>query len=314
MTPTNAPTNISTNCQPGILAGLPNVSRYMFWDVRGDGTSVRAALQRLRDWCFGEQVVAAMGEPLTQLLGVSVPGLRSFPALKGPQGDLPLTPHALCLWLRGGEQGDLLQLSRQVAGLLAPAFASVQVVDCFRHGWNGKDAVRDLTGFEDGTENPHDEAAVQAAVARGLGEGLDGGSYFAVQQWVHDLAAFGRMSTLQKDDVIGRRLSDNEELEDAPASAHAKRTDQDSFSFDAHILRRNMPWWQVQADGSDAVGTMFAGYGHTLQAFEAQMRRMAGEDDGIFDGLFQISRPVTNAYYWCPPVQGERLDLRVLGL
>lgn len=304
----------TVNCQPGILAGLPNVSRYLFWDVRGDAAAVRAALQRLRDWCDGEQAVVAVGEQLTRLLGVSVPGLRSFPALKGPQGDLPLTPHALCLWLRGGEQGDLLKLSRQVARLLAPAFASAQVVDCFRHGWNGRDVVRDLTGFEDGTENPQGDDAAQAAVARGQGEGLDGGSYFAVQQWVHDMAAFERMGALQKDHMIGRRLSDNEELEDAPESAHVKRTAQESFDPEAFILRRNMPWWQVQADGSDAVGTMFAGFGCTLYAFEAQMRRMAAEEDGIFDGLFQMSSPVTNAYYWCPPLQGGRLDLRALGL
>ncbi|MGE8317898.1 MAG: Dyp-type peroxidase [Comamonas sp.] len=304
----------ATNCQPGILAGLPNVSRYIFCDAQGDSAAVRAALQRLRDWCDGEQAVVAVGESLAQLLGASVPGLRSFPVIKGPHGELPLTPHALCLWLRAGEQGDLLKLSRQVAKLLAPAFANVQVLDCFRHGWNGKDVVRDLTGFEDGTENPKGDDAAQAAIARGQGEGLDGGSYFAVQQWVHDMAAFDRMGALQKDHMIGRRLSDNEELEDAPESAHAKRTAQESFDPEAFILRRNMPWWQVQADGSDAVGTVFAGFGCTLYAFEAQMRRMAGEEDGIVDGLFQMSRPVTNAYYWCPPLQGGRLDLRALGL
>ena len=44
------------------------------------------------------------------------------------------------------------------------------------------------------------------------------------------------------------------------------------------------------------------------------MRRMSGEEDGIVDGLFQISRPITNSYYWCPPMKDGALDLSVLGV
>ncbi|MEG0922332.1 MAG: Dyp-type peroxidase [Comamonas sp.] len=300
--------------QAGILQALPVVSRYMFWDLRGDAAAARAALAQLQAWADGDKAVVCVGEPLAQLLGVQIAGLKSFPEIKGPSGPLPLTPHALCLWLRGGEQGDVLQSARTAAAFLKPAFACVKVVDCFRHGLHDEGAVRDLTGYEDGTENPKDEAATHAAIADGMGAGLDGGSYFAVQQWLHDMAAFERMSALQKDHMIGRRLSDNEELDDAPESAHVKRTAQESFEPEAFILRRNMPWWQVQADGSDTVGAIFAGFGRSFYAFEAQMRRMAGEDDGIADGLFRMSQPITNSYYWCPPMQGGKLDLRALGL
>ena len=48
--------------------------------------------------------------------------------------------------------------------------------------------------------------------------------------------------------------------------------------------------------------------------FERQTRRMAGLDDGIADALFQFSRPVTGGYYWCPPLSGNRPDLRILGV
>jgi len=41
---------------------------------------------------------------------------------------------------------------------------------------------------------------------------------------------------------------------------------------------------------------------------------MAGIDDGIVDGLFTFSRPITGAYHWCPPVAGAKLDLRAHGL
>lgn len=61
-------------------------------------------------------------------------------------------------------------------------------------------------------------------------------------------------------------------------------------------------------------GSSFVAYGKSLDPFERVMRRMAGLDDGIVDALFTFSRPVTGAYYWCPPVATGKLDLRALGL
>jgi putative iron-dependent peroxidase len=58
---------------------------------------------------------------------------------------------------------------------------------------------------------------------------------------------------------------------------------------------------------------MFVAFGRSFDAFEAQMRRMAGQDDGIVDGVFKLSRPVTGAYFWCPPMRAGQLDLRRLG-
>jgi putative iron-dependent peroxidase len=39
---------------------------------------------------------------------------------------------------------------------------------------------------------------------------------------------------------------------------------------------------------------------------------MSGLEDGIVDGLYRMSRPITGGYYWCPPLQEGRLDLRAL--
>ena len=99
------------------------------------------------------------------------------------------------------------------------------------------------------------------------------------------------------------------ELDDAPASAHVKRTAQESFTPEAFVLRRSMPW----ALGHK-MGLMFVAFGCSLDAFEVQMRRMAGLDDGITDGLFQISKPVTGSYLWCPPMHKGQPDLQQLGL
>jgi putative iron-dependent peroxidase len=117
------------------------------------------------------------------------------------------------------------------------------------------------------------------------------------------------MSPEAQDHMIGRRRSDNEEIDEAPPSAHVKRTAQESFDPEAFVLRRSMPW----SSGQQA-GLMFVAFGHTLDAFEAQLHRMAGLDDGITDALFGMSKPVTGAYFWCPPVLDKHLDLQWLGV
>jgi putative iron-dependent peroxidase len=222
---------------------------------------------------------------------------------------VPSTPGTLWCWIRGDDLGHLLHLTRKVQKALAPAFSLRHVMEGFRHGWSDTGFGKDLTGFEDGTENPKGEQAVEAAIAHGLGDALDGSSYVAVQQWVHDLDAFEELAGQERDFHIGRRLDDNEELDDAPQTAHVKRTAQESFDPEAFVLRRSMPWLHgLQA------GLMFVAFGRSHQAFEQQLRRMAGLDDGITDAMFKISKPVTGAYFWCPPMRDGRLDLRRLGL
>ena len=56
-------------------------------------------------------------------------------------------------------------------------------------------------------------------------------------------------------------------------------------------------------------GLYFVAYVAALDTFGRMLRRMVGLDDGIVDGLFQFSRPVSGGYYWCPPVAGSHLDL-----
>jgi porphyrinogen peroxidase len=218
------------------------------------------------------------------------------------------TGHLWC-WVRGDDLGDLLHITRKLQKALAPAFTLRHVVDAFRHRHSDESGLgRDLTGFEDGTENPKGDEALEAAFVHGQGEGLDGASFVAVQQWVHDLDAFDEMPEEDQDHAIGRRLRDNEEIEDAPESAHVKRTAQESFDPEAFVLRRSMPWM-----ASTQAGLMFVAFGKSFDAFEAQMRRMAGLDDGIVDGVFKLSRPINGAYFWCPPMRGGKLDLRRLG-
>ncbi len=295
--------------QTGILAPVPRVGRYLFFALTDTPHTTGAALTRLAPLVDGEAAVVGLGLDCVGALSATVPDLRAFPDLGAASVAVPATPFAMWFWLRGDDTGELVNQTRRIAQALAPAFRLDQVVDAFRHGKGPNGHGRDLTGYEDGTENPEGDAALQAALVQDGGPGLQGGSFVAVQQWVHDFAAFESLNTQAQDHVMGRRRSDNEELDDAPESSHVKRTEQESFTPKAFVLRRSMPW----AAGTRA-GLMFVAFGHSLDAFEAQMRRMAGLDDGVVDGLFTMSKPVTGSYFWCPPLRDGQLDLRAVGL
>ncbi len=288
--------------QPGILAPVPKLARYLSYSLKAGGKP-RTALHALVDVANGNEVVVGLGQPAVLELGRHVPGLRTFPTNFGSGLVLPSTSLALWCWLRGSDRGVLLHLSRKVSDAVSSAFDLDTVIDGFKY-----DTGRDLTGYVDGTENPKGKKAFIAAVVQGQGAGLDGSSYVAVQQWVHDFARFESMPKKEQDNSIGRRKSDNEELGDAPRSAHIKRTAQESFAPEAFILRRSMPW----VDGSRA-GLNFVAFGKSFDAFEAQLKRMVGAEDDITDALFKFTRPVSGSYFWCPPMRGGRLDLSALG-
>ena len=69
-------------------------------------------------------------------------------------------------------------------------------------------------------------------------------------------------------------------------------------------MRRSMPWTE-----SGKSGLMFVSFSRTLNAFEVQLRRMSGLEDGIVDGLYRYSRPLSGGYYWCPPMKDGHMDL-----
>jgi len=290
--------------QPGVLAPVPRLARYLTCEL-APGADAREALTCLAAGVDPATTVVGIGRSTVMTVRREIPGLRDFPVHSGAGVEVASTPASLWCWLRGEDRGELVHRSRAIGVALAPAFRIASIVDAFQY-----DDGRDLTGYEDGTENPRGEDAITAAALAGAGAGLDGSSFVAVQQWQHDLDRFAAMSRDEQDAMIGRRREDNEELDDAPPSAHVKRTAQESFDPEAFVLRRSMPW----AEGPRA-GLVFVAFGRSFDPFEAQMRRMAGDEDGITDALFRFTRPLTGAYFWCPPVREDgRLDLQALGL
>lgn len=307
-----------SEAQSGILAALPPQARFLSLQLKPsvDAEGLRRSLIQLQSMANGDQLVVGFGLPVFVALGQHLPGLTAGPAIDNTLVPLALKESALWCWLRGDDRGDLLRFEHRLLALLEPSFDLSSSIEAFVY----KEG-RDLTGYEDGTENPKGEEAINAALvnsvqAQSLSDQTKlpatayiGGSFVAAQQWLHDFKAFDAMDELNRDHTFGRRFSDNEELDDAPITAHVKRTEQEGFEPQSFVLRRSMPW----IAGAKA-GLVFVAFGHSLAAFERMLTRMSGAEDGYVDRIFTISKPIASSYFWCPPVIQGRINLTCLGL
>lgn len=285
-------------CQAGILIEpVPSVARHLFF-VLDDTEQLTNALLRLTATVNTRDTVVGLGIGTLQALHIGNEKLHAFPALSHSGIHIPSTQHALWCWLRGEDRGELLYRTRAIDNALAPAFKRIHTTEAFRYLTG-----HDLSGYEDGTENAKGDEA--AAIVNDSAAPY--GTYATVQHWVHNLAQLHALPQHEQDHIIGRRLSDNEEIDDAPESAHVKRTAMEDFSPEAHVIRRSMPF----IDG-DEEGLVFLSFADSLTPFEVQLKRMIGMDDNIVDGLFRFSRPTTGGHYWCPPTQDDKLDLSTL--
>jgi putative iron-dependent peroxidase len=289
--------------QSGILEEIPSHARYLTFSLKA-GQRADASLLALNEMIDGNQTILGLGLSLIHALGGEIKGLKEFPVYSGPGFDVPATPRSLWLWLRGNDSGEIYLRSLQLQQVLAPAFQLDSAINGFRY-----DTGRDLSGYEDGTENPVDDDALKAGFISEQGPGLDGSSFVAVQKWAHNFKALDDMSSNEKDKIIGRRISDNSEIDDAPETAHVKRTAQEDFSPEAFVLRRSMPW-----SDSEQAGLVFVAFGASLAAYEALLKRMTGTEDGITDALFKFTLPMDGSYYWCPPMKDGHADFSALGL
>jgi putative iron-dependent peroxidase len=290
---------MTAQSQPAILAPPPSVARFVTFDLHA-AADPAAALRALAGAEHDPKTVVGVGTPLVERLGRPVAGLRAFPADVPP---FPSTPHAAWIFLAHGDSTHLFDAGRALSLRLRGLLDVVDEIDAFAYREG-----RDLSGFVDGTENPKGDDAVAAAIIAGRGAGLDGGSFVAVQRWVHDLDAVDRMTAAARADAVGRDPETDVELPDAPVSAHVKRTAQESFDPPAHILRRSMPYGGIREHGLN-----FVAFGESLDRFERQLRRMSGREDGVRDGILGFTRAVSGAYYFCPPLRHGRCDLTALG-
>ena len=289
--------------QASILPAVPPVGAALVFDV-DPGVDPRPGLRAIRGEPTDGCVALGIGAPLALAMHARVEGLRGFPALSGVGVAFPSTQGALWGYVRGNERGTVLDRCLAVQRKLGAGWRLVEEVDAFRYREG-----RDLTGYEDGTENPKGDAALEAAIVAHGGPGMVGGSFVAVQRYVHDLARFEKLDPAARDAIIGRRIADNTEIADAVATAHVKRSAQESFEPPAFMLRRSMPFGGVREHG-----LYFVAYVEALDRFERVLRRMAGLEDGQVDGLLGVTRATSGGYYFCPPMTDDGVDLRAVGM
>ncbi len=283
--------------QPLVLAPVPATARSVTFVLRA-ASDPRAGLSALARDLDPVTSLLGIGAPLAAALGAEVVGLRPFPALPGVGVAVPSTQGALWLMLHGADRGVVADAAERARVALGDAYRVADDVELFKY-----QEGRDLSGYVDGTENPKDDAAVEAAIA------ADGSSFVAVQRWVHDLGWLSRQPAADRDNMVGRRSSDNEEMGDAPEYAHVKRSAQESYDPPAFMVRRSMPYINRREKG-----LLFIAYGESLDRYERVLRRMAGLEDGVVDGLFRFTRPATGSYFWCPPVKDGRVGLARVGM
>lgn len=272
------------------LGAEPPAAMSLEWRQRGDPLALWRAVQALHQ----PGVVLGIGAPLAQAVGADVPGLRPFERLQRGRYTLPATQLDLWALVPGHDAGQVFDKADALINTLAPHAELVQATPLFsyRHG-------HDLTGYKDGTENPTgDEAWAAALVPDGDGAGA---SHVLVQRWLHFRDRFNALPEHARDLVIGRRLADDEEIAEAPESAHVKRTAQEDFEPPAFMLRRSMPW----GDGRRH-GLQFIAFVADPGAVQRQLQRMMGLEDGLQDALLAHSQAETGAFYWCPPWQQGR--------
>jgi porphyrinogen peroxidase len=205
------------------------------------------------------------------------------------------TPGDLLFHIRSSRMDLCFELATQIATRLGDAVASSEEV----HGFKYFDE-RDLLGFVDGTENPLDQAALDATIIGEEDAAFAGGSYVIVQKYLHDLKRWNELPVEMQEKIIGRTKLSDIELDDAvkPTSAHNALTTIVENGEELDILRDNMPFGEVS---KGEFGTYFIGYAKSPNRIEQMLVNMfVGCPPGNYDRLLDFSRAVTGTLFFVP--------------
>lgn len=200
-------------------------------------------------------------------------------------------------------QSLLHKVNYALASQVLAAFGEAIEVENETHGFRLLED-RGVEGFVDGTENPQGDDKVQQVGV--IAEGKDaGGSYIVLQQYLHDLNQWNRISISEQEACIGRSKISNEEFSraDRLPDSHLNRTNLKENGVGLKIVRRSLPFGTVSGEH----GLMFIAYCARLHHIEQQLLHMFGEADGKTDLLLtHLTRVQRSAYYYAPSV--ERLQ------
>ncbi|MET0934746.1 MAG: Dyp-type peroxidase [Luteibacter sp.] len=205
------------------------------------------------------------------------------------------TPGDILLHIRAERMDLCFELAAQVMSRLGDAVTTVDEV----HGFKYFDD-RDLIGFVDGTENPQDAEAIEAAVIGEEDPAFIGGSYVIIQKYLHDLKGWNAVPIEAQEKIIGRSKLSDIELDDAakPSYAHNVLTSIVEDGKELDIVRDNMPFGEV---GKGEYGTFFIGYARSPARTEQMLHNMfVGKPPGNYDRLLDFSKAVTGCLFFVP--------------
>lgn len=205
------------------------------------------------------------------------------------------TPGDLLFHIRATRMDMCFALASEIISRIGDAVTVVQEV----HGFKYFDE-RDLLGFVDGTENPVDQDAVDAAIIGNEDPGFIGGSYVITQKYLHNLQAWNAIPVEHQEGIIGRKKLSDIELDDAakPAYAHNVLTTIVEDGTQLEIVRDNMPFGEV---GKGEFGTYFIGYARSPKRIEQMLTNMfVGSPPGNYDRLLDVSQAVTGSLFFVP--------------
>jgi putative iron-dependent peroxidase len=221
--------------------------------------------------------------------------LHPFREIRAGSRHAVATPGDLLFHIRSQRMDLCFELATQIMARLRSAVSPADEVQGFQYFDD-----RDLLGFVDGTENPSDQAALDATVIRGEDAAFAGGSYVIVQKYLHDLAAWNALSTEAQERIIGRTKLSDIELDDTvkPSSAHNALTVIEEDGKEIKIVRANMPFGHA---GQSEFGTYFIGYARSPRTIEQMLTNMfVGRPPGNYDRLLDFSRAVTGNLFFVP--------------
>ena len=240
-------------------------------------------------------VMAFGSDAWNRLFGQPRPkDLHPFQEIRGVHHAVS-TPGDILFHIRATRMDLCFEIAMQVMSRLGDAVSVFDEV----HGFKYFDD-RDLLGFVDGTENPVDQAAVEAAIVGEEDAAFTGGSYVLVQKYLHDLKAWNALPVEQQVKIMGREKLSDIELSDAvkPTCAHNALTTIVENGRQLDIVRDNMPFGEI---GKGEFGTYFAGYARSPHRIEQMLTNMfVGRPPGNYDRLLDFSKAVTGALFFAP--------------
>ena len=295
-----------TRPQSGILPDANRAATFVTMTLADgeDHRSVRSVAAALPAWTRSlaeeapeaaiSSVIGIGAEAWNRLFGTPRPAqLAPFRAIEGPGGKAPATPADLILHIRS-ERPDLnFELVRRAMDALDGQVRVVEEVKGFRY----RDK-RDLIGFVDGTENPTGDNRAEVALVGDNEPAFGGGSYLAIQRYVHDLASWEKLTVPEQEQIIARTKADDVEFESdkKPPTSHVKRSSIKEDGKSLEIQRHSMPYGD-----SHEHGLYFVAYARRADIFDKMLASMIlGDGEGHHDHLLHYSRAVTGCAFFAP--------------